>query len=466
MRFGSQPSLNGVLDFPDTHKPPVPKTKPKMKHLKQTSKSQPNTQLQQQQQQSQQPKYQQPVSQQSLEDSEYLFPDLPPPPDTILDTNHTASASPPSQMENSRCSSLDDLHWVTSAAEMSQMTSSSASQRRQDFHSNRGHFKSNTLPSSMPTQPIIRTSQPTSIMKKRASNPVDPRRLSGAIRIDLSSADKTIRRPGSEPDLKPQNSPMRSSMIKPDVSDPRRHSGMSQGSSKKVMFSGVSDGESPSESNPGDDDVWVLQDYPGPKRPLGPNPLDDDVPVTGVVVAQPQPCQYAVSAQQQQMQLAQPHPILGVHAHSPVKMVTKVVKCTPPPPPPRTTPVSTGATAVIQQQQQQQQLQPQQFQQSQQLQQPQQFQQSQQVQQPHQLQQQQQQQQLQQLQQPQQQPQMQPQVQPQLQPQLQPQQQQQPPQAASALRPQNPVLQRPAAQQFHESPDEGYHEDDNGSEVL
>ena len=31
----------------------------------------------------------------------------------------------------------------------------------------------------------------------------------------------------------------------------------------------------------------------------------------------------------------------------------------------------------------------------------------------------------------------------------------------------NPVLQRPGgAQQFHESPDEGYHEDDNGSEAL
>ena len=41
-------------------------------------------------------------------------------------------------------------------------------------------------------------------------------------------------------------------------------------------------------------------------------------------------------------------------------------------------------------------------------------------------------------------------------------------QAASAARPANPAIQRPAAQhqQIHESPDEGYHEDDAGSEVL
>ena len=43
---------------------------------------------------------------------------------------------------------------------------------------------------------------PISIMKKRSSNPIELRRSSGAVKIDLSSADKTIRRPGSEPDLK------------------------------------------------------------------------------------------------------------------------------------------------------------------------------------------------------------------------------------------------------------------------
>ena len=456
-RYGSQPSLNGILDFqdgggmpntvPPNLRPPVPKMKPKIK----LSQKQPQ---QQQQPQGPPPKYQQPVSQQDLENSEYLFPDLPPPPDALLDTsNHTTSASPPSQLENSRCSSLDDLNWVTSAAEMSQALSQqksaqiTASQRRQDFHTNKKSYKSNTLPTlpSAQQQPLVaamRPHQPTSIMKKRASNPVDPKRLSsGAIRIDLSSADKTIRRPGSEPDLKPasmQNSPMRSSIktsetIGPD--DPRRLSGISQGSSKKVMFSGVSDGESPSESNHDDDDVWVLQDFGKTKisvkqQPLQTSstslhPLDDDVPVTGVVIAQPQPCQYviaaaAAAAQHQLPPPQQPHPILGVHAHSPIKMVKPpAVKSTPPPPPPRTTPVSTGGVAAVQQQQQQQLLQ----------------------QQPH------------------------PQV-------VVPPQQAQQPQGGGAagagpsMRPSNPVLQRPAAQQFHESPDEGYHEDDNGSEVL
>ena len=162
-----------------------------------------------------------------------------------------------------RCSSLDDLQWVTSAAEMSQLSavagggssSSNAPQKRQDFHMNHNsNYRSNTLP----TQPSVsmrpNSTQPTSIMKKnRASNPVDPRRWSGAIKVDLSTADKTIRRPsGSEPDLGPglynghqisysQNaSPMRSSIKAGDGggSDPRRHSGISTGSSKKVMFSG------------------------------------------------------------------------------------------------------------------------------------------------------------------------------------------------------------------------------------
>ena len=54
------------------------------------------------------PKYQQPVSQQvSLENSEYLFPDLPPPPDALLD--NTTSASPPSLQQNSRWGSKKEL---------------------------------------------------------------------------------------------------------------------------------------------------------------------------------------------------------------------------------------------------------------------------------------------------------------------------------------------------------------------
>ena len=43
------------------------------------------------------------------------------------------------------------------------------------------------------------------------------------------------------------------------------------------------------------------------------------------------------------------------------------------------------------------------------------------------------------------------------------------PNAAGPVRPSNPVLHRPSLQQrgnFHESPDEGYHEDEGGSEAL
>ena len=103
-------------------------------------------------------------------------------------------------------------------------------------------------------------------MKKRSSNPIELRRSSGAVKIDLSSADKTIRRPGSEPDLK--TSPMRSSLRQNSTSGgsggqqtssqncseaAKRLSGISQGSvSKKVMFSGVaSDEEAENEATTG-----------------------------------------------------------------------------------------------------------------------------------------------------------------------------------------------------------------------
>ena len=361
-RYSSQPHLNrNVLDYDTTAAatakplPPIqkPLPKPPTKHPK--------------------PKYQQPVSQQELENSEYLFPDLPPPPDALLDN----TTSENSIQQNSRCSSLDDLNWVTSAAEMS---------RFQGFHTVKKDHRSNTLPNQNGG-----SKEPISIMKKRASNPVELRRSSGAIRVDLSTADKTIRRPGSEPDLK--ISPMRSAMTKE-----KRHSSISQNSTgKKVMFSGLASDE---ENGEDEDNIWVLRredsKMEDPK-------LEDDIPVTGVIIAQPQPCKF---------QHLQTHPLVH-NAHSPQKMVPAPSpaagkpKPTPPPPPPRTTPVSTGATvnqiqvggAAVNQ-------------------------------------------------------------------------------VGGAVaavggaqpvpRPANPVLQRPAMQhqQFHESPDEGYHEDDAGSEVL
>ena len=392
-RYSSQPHLNrNVLDYDTCNKPPI--IKPKPNHVSVLPQQQPQ---QPQASKPPKPKYQQPVSQQELENSEYLFPDLPPPPDALLDN----TTSETSIQQNSRCSSLDDLNWVTSAAEMSRVHKSPAPANTVNvigFHQNTkknnstDHQRSNTLPNQ--------AKEPISIMKKRASNPVELRRSSGAIRVDLSGADKTIRRPGSEPDLK--ISPMRSAMTKE-----KRHSGMSQTSGKKVMFSGINSDEEnqENEDNPMEDNVWVLRQEDVQMEPLK---IEDDIPVTGVIIAQPQPCKFAAS----NMQHLQTHPLVH-NAHSPQKMMMqqpqganghapqplKLPKPTPPPPPPRTTPVSTGATVNQQ--------------------------------------------------------------------------------AVAAAagggavalnaqpRPANPVLQRPMQhQQFHESPDEGYHEDDAGSEVL
>ena len=464
LRYSSQPQLNGnnILDFQQprmpqtpfiitTHEPeavpprgrPEIKPKPRIRTLSasphpvsKTGSGPP-------------PKYQQPVSQQvSLENSDYLFPDLPPPPDALLD-NTTASASPdpPSFQQNSRCSSLDDLTWVTSAAEMSRSLQQNELQTvtpllppKMGFHRPSGSFQSDQRSHTLPSQPstAFKCQQPISIMKKRASNPIELRRSSGAVKVDLSSADKTIRRPGSEPDLK--MSPMRSSIRNSTGSndpryDPKRLSGMSQGSMKKVMFSGLAsdDGENDdSQSHPrdpkngankpqdptggGGSDVWVLRyndPLPGSADLRTLQALDDDVPVTGVVIAQPQPCKFVLAQQQQMLQQQQSACIL-LQAQTPITSVspTKKTKATPPPPPPRTTPVNpnnqgasaaagvalngngtAGAGGVLEAG----------------------------------------------------------------------------PQGAAGFgpRPPNPNVQRPAQHgQFHESPDEGYHEDDAGSEVL
>lgn len=420
-RYSSQPHLNqeAILDFnqpPYSSRPSAGGGPPPLK-MRTTSASKSKKS---QEPQGPPPKYQQPVAAQSdcIENAEYLFPDLPPPPDALLD--NTQSTSPQSLQQNSRCSSLDDLNWVTSAADMSRSLQVQKCcdkllyevlnlfilqvQQKIDFHmlpnGSRRH-KSNTLP-SQPSQafgskPAMfhnhhgTMQHPISIMKKRVvSNPIElqqqqlQRRSSGAVKVDLSSADKTIRRPGSEPDLK--TSPMRSSMRTntPSSNDIKRLSGVSQGSSKKVMFSGVASDHDDDDSN-GQDNVWVLRAEPVNPEQFKPFELkddEDDVPVTGVVIAQPQPCKFAL-AQAQFLQAQQQVKV------SP----SKKVKATPPPPPPRTTPVNPANAG-------------------------------------------------------------------------QPAAANPSANGQNVVRPANPVLQRPAAQQFHESPDEGYHEDDNGSEIL
>lgn len=199
------------------------------------------------------------------------------------------------------------------------------------------------------------------------------------------------------------------------------------------MFSGVSDGESPSESQ---DDIWVLRDDEKDKAEVQTPTDEDSVPVTGVVVARPQMVCRPMVAPNPQYVLARvethsnpspcplpPQPLpppahhklpspmsaaaMPIAAASPRKTAVMSVpgSCAsstgtfprvcpvppvapvrppPPPPPPRTTPVVTAA-------------------------------------------------------------------------------------GVGPVRPSNPALQRPSLQQrgnFHESPDEGYHEDDGGSETL
>lgn len=217
-------------------------------------------------------------------------------------------------------------------------------QGQKGFHTN--HNKSSTLPTIM-------RPPPTSIMKKGQIK-ATPSTISRPVKVDLSSADKSIRRP-SETDLKLENSPRNRPSKATEEKAAQRLS-----LTKKVMFNVVSDdGESPNEDD--SDQVWVLRDDEGQK---GQHVVEDDgIPVTGVIVAQPRPCQYANAVK-----------------ISPIKPV----KAAPPPPPPRLTPLNAGLVANNQGQ-----------------------------------------------------------------------------------RPANPVLQRPVQLlQFHESPDEGYHEDDPGSEAL
>ena len=328
------------------------------------------------------PRYQQPVSEQTtrIANDEYLFPDLPPPPDALLDGpagmkdgSGGGSNQGTPDLQNSRSSSLDDLHqWVSSAAEMAAAArqhqavnsgfhtlpampsnynsyngvgnfgGSGASESDPQYYGHKsGRYSSNSCnPDDMVKLAVngVRRRPPSASTtpQQESVGGSRGRRGSGAIRIDLSSADKTIRRPGSAPDLgtdcenslslsqstnvsprkqyqapvvnkrpgalKTQKSLERSSSI-----DHRGRKSPGARSGKKVVFTGVSDGESPDESHPDEDteddtisknDVWVLrkQDDKRLKEQQKKKEMDN-IPVTGVVIAQPQPCpaQYMVS---------------------------------------------------------------------------------------------------------------------------------------------------------------------------
>lgn len=161
---------------------------------------------------------------------------------------------------------------------------------------------------------------------KLAVNGVKKRTVrSGAVKVDLSWADKSIRRPGSAPDLvagdeaphshsSPGATSLRENKKGGSLKDRARSTssesrepplpkktGVSPGT-RKVAFAGIEDEESDSESEKQsrdsitsfDEDVWVKQPDP-PKRPS-----DELVPTTGVVIAQAQPCTGFASSKLQQ----------------------------------------------------------------------------------------------------------------------------------------------------------------------
>lgn len=211
------------------------------------------------------PRYVQPVSEQTtrIANDEYLFPDLPPPPDALLDGPSNSSTTTTSVNNNKSdlarqsstlSSSLDDLHqWVSSATDITMAA--------QQQYSNRGaSYEFNTLPSK-PGFNNFNTPH---------GNPVNPANnnpnVPKAVKVDLSSADKTIRRPGSAPDLSEDTSGAGSP--DPPIIHQRRLGGLKHrsldrqvsfdstrrqqqhspgGRRRKVMFTGVSDDE--------DDDV-------------------------------------------------------------------------------------------------------------------------------------------------------------------------------------------------------------------
>ncbi len=372
------------------------------------------------QEQQQQPLYVRPISEQNsrVANDDYLFPDLPPPPDALLE--------PPScPGDLVQTSSLDDLQqWVSSVADMTR-----SAQKHGLFENSPTNFR--TLPSNLShsdksyqsmdreivrlavngvrKRPIntFRSSSSSSSTTGKGQNAA----YSGAVRVDLSGADKSIRRPGSAPDLAledgsgwsprrqsqtPQSSirrggeshsPRRPGGLKHrslerhaslDHSNSssgggaprgRRHSG-SGGRRKQVMFTGVSDEEAESASESitdgeeskvaaavknkmkmrrpqpqPQDDIWVLRNDGTEATVDGAAAKKDSVPITGVVVAQPQPCtpHYVMSgfAQQQQQQLtaatmaaSQPH--------------TPPVRAPKPLPPLRTTPTQRPANPALQ----------------------------------------------------------------------------------------------------------------------
>ena len=160
---------------------------------------------------------------------------------------------------------------------------------------------------------------------------------SGAVKIDLTCADKSIRRPGSAPDLvggeelaSCHNSPGANSLrdkkngsfkdrARSTSSESRENCapkkvGISPGT-RKVAFAGIEDDDSESESDKQsrldsitsvEEDVWIKQPHRPPSSKRPPDP--DTIPTTGVVIAKaapPPPPPHQQTFQSSKLQQAQ-----------------------------------------------------------------------------------------------------------------------------------------------------------------
>ena len=174
----------------------------------------------------------------SIDDDDYLFPDLPPPPNAKLDTPLPILKHPPplaakfgpmrpsfefssdnnDNVQNSRSSSLDDL-------------------TSQDYYLPLQYIRSNTLPNSSGAQIKQTTVGAPTPLNKGAQNGIFPELT--------SSAETSMKRPGSAPDLNKKASPIRSA-LRSTMDRGRRsrgsrksleaRAGLGGGSNKKVMF--------------------------------------------------------------------------------------------------------------------------------------------------------------------------------------------------------------------------------------
>ena len=211
---------------------------------------------------------------------------------SLMQPGQTSSDDNPVEYEHSRSSSVGDIPVGISGPEARMATPDG--------------YASLPYDSTLPSMKL-----PINGYAKRVQRQNCPIRAVNAVKVDLSFADKSIRRPGSAPDLvnddsmhpsqrSPGGTSIRGANQAANLKDrgrsisSERNSGLKKlgipgtPGTRKVAFAGIEDDSSTeSDSSESDKDtvnsfeeeVWV-------KLPDKPNPLDTDlVPTSGVVIA-------------------------------------------------------------------------------------------------------------------------------------------------------------------------------------